>query len=75
MSAAEIGCWVNCLEQWQLQYGLGLPPENRQALAVGDRHHARKAMAERIAGGSIGLGRVLVIDALGVLLLLWLVWR
>ena len=51
VSAAEIGCWVYCLEQWRLQYGLGLPPENRKALAAGDRHHARKAMAERIAAG------------------------
>jgi hypothetical protein len=40
-------------------YGLGLEPENRAALDAGTRHHAQKAAAERIAGGSITLGRLL----------------
>ena len=41
-------------------------------LAAGDRHHARKAVAERVAGGSITLGRLLaVLAAVALLLLLW----
>jgi hypothetical protein len=72
ITAAEIACWAYCPEQWRLQYGLGLEPENRQALAAGDRHHAGKAVAERIAGGSISLGRFLAaLAALVLLLLLW----
>jgi hypothetical protein len=56
ITAAEIACFVYCPEQWRLQYGLGLDPANRAALDAGDRHHSRKAFAERIAGGSIGVG-------------------
>ncbi|MGB2610087.1 MAG: hypothetical protein WBC80_14010 [Isosphaeraceae bacterium] len=63
-----------CPEQWRLQYGLGLEPENRAALAAGERHHARKAVAERVASGSITLGRLLAVLAV-VVLLLWLWWR
>jgi hypothetical protein len=75
ITAAEMGCYVYCPEQWRLQYVLGLKPGNRAALDVGSRHHARKAVAERVAGGSIGFGRVLVGVALVLLLLLWWVWR
>ncbi len=56
ISAEEMACFAYCPEQWRLQHGLGLPPANRAALAAGTRHHERKAVAERIAGGSIGLG-------------------
>jgi hypothetical protein len=74
VSATEIACWAYCPEQWRLQYGLGLEPGNRSELAAGNRHHARKAVAERIAGGSITLGRFLAILAVvALLLLLW--WR
>jgi hypothetical protein len=72
ISAQEIACFAYCPEQWRLQYGLKLPPGNRAALAAGTRHHARKAVAERIAGGSIWLGRFLAaVAALTLLLLLW----
>jgi hypothetical protein len=74
VTAAEIACWENCPEQWRLQEWLGLEPANRAALDAGDRHHARKAVGERIAGGSIGMGRVLI-DVVLVLLVLWLVRR
>ena len=47
----------------RLEHGLGLPPGNRAALKAGDRHHVRKAIAERVAGGGIGLGRLLVVLA------------
>lgn len=76
ITAAEIGCRAYCPEQWRLQHGLGLKPGNRAVLDAGTRHHVSKAVAERVAGGSISLGRLLVVVALVVLLLvLWLVWR
>jgi hypothetical protein len=74
VSASEIASYVYCPEQWRLQYGLGLRPGNQAALAAGTRHHARKAVAERVAGGSIGLGRLLLAVAC-ILLALLLVWR
>ena len=60
-----------CPEQWRLEHGLGLEPGNRPALDAGNRHHARKSVAERIADGSIGVGRGLIVVALVLLLLLW----
>jgi hypothetical protein len=57
------------------QYGLGLEPANRAALDAGTQHHERKVVAERVAGGYIGIGRALVVAAVLVLVLLWLVWR
>jgi hypothetical protein len=75
ITASEMGCYVYCKEQWRLEYVLGVKPENRAVLDAGTRHHSRKAVAERVAGRSIGLGRLLVGVALVVLLLLWLVWR
>lgn len=75
ITAAEIACYAYCPEQWRLQYGLGLLPGNQAALDAGNRHHWWKAVVERIAGGSIGIGRAIVIAAVLVLVLLWLVWR
>ena len=74
VTAAEIACWAYCPEQWRLEYGLGLPPANRVAMDAGTRHHERKAAAERVAGGSITLGRVLAVLATVVLLLLLWWW-
>jgi hypothetical protein len=74
VTAQEIACLAYCPEQWRLQYGLGLPPANQAALDAGNRHHARKAVAERIAGGLVTLGRALMLLAL-VVLLLWLLSR
>ena len=51
ISAQEIACLAYCPEQWRLQSGLGLLPANTVALEAGTRHHASKALAERIAGG------------------------
>jgi hypothetical protein len=70
ISAQEIACWAYCPEQWRLQYGLGLPAENRASVAAGNRHHVRKAVAERVASDSMTLGRLLVALALVALLLL-----
>ena len=61
-----------CPEAWRLQYGLGLEPGNRAALDAGDQHHEQKAVAERIAGGSICIGRLVAV--LAVLVLLLLLW-
>jgi hypothetical protein len=73
ITATEIACWAYCPEQWRLQYGLGLKPGNRAALDAGARHHEQKEPAERMAGGSIELGRFLAVIAVVVLLLL--LWR
>src|SRR5450759_5031225 len=72
VSASEIAAFAYCPEQYRLQYGLGLEPENQAALDAGNRHHARKAVAERIAGGAIMMGRILAaLAAVAPLLLLW----
>jgi hypothetical protein len=70
ISAGEIATFAYCPESWRLQYGLGLEPENQAALDAGNRHHAWKALAERVAGVAIGLGKMLVLAAV-LLLLLW----
>lgn len=74
VSAQEVACFVYCPEQWRLQHGLGLPPENGAVLAAGTRHHARNTATERVAGCFIALGRVAV-SAAAVLLLLWALRR
>ena len=72
IDASEIACFAYCPEQWRLQYGLGLTSQNQAALQAGTRHHARKAVAERLAGSLVAVGRlVAVIAILGLLLLLW----
>ena len=73
ISADELACFAYCPEQWRLQHGLSLPPANRAELEAGTRHHGRKAVAERVAGGSINVGGMLVIAALLIFALLWLV--
>jgi len=71
MTASEIACFAYCPEQWRLEYGQSLTPGNRAERDAGTRHHAGKAVAERIAGGSITLGRILAILAVvGLFLLL-----
>jgi hypothetical protein len=75
ISATEIACWAYSPEEWRKQYLLGVKPTNQAALDAGTRHHDRKAAAERVAGGTIGLGRLLVTLAAVVLLILWMVWR
>jgi hypothetical protein len=75
ITATEIACWVYCKEQWRLEHGLGLEAENRAALEAGTRHHERKAAVERVAGGSIAIGRLLAALALLALLLAWVLSR
>jgi hypothetical protein len=72
VSATEIASFVYCAEAWRLEHGLGLEPGNRQARDAGDRLHAGKAAAERVAGGAVAVGRLLaVLAAVVLLLLLW----
>ena len=75
VSTSEIAAFVYCPEAWRLEYGLGLEAENREAMEAGERHHARKAVAERVAGGFVGIGRLVVVLAVLVLLLLWVLSR
>lgn len=75
ITAAELSCFAYCPEQWRLQYGQGLPAENQAALDAGTRHHERKAGAERVAGGSIALGRALAVLAILALFVLWVLSR
>ena len=72
ISASEIACFAYCPEQWRLQYGLRLTPANQAALKAGTRHHRRKALAERLAGHLIAIGRLVAV--IGLLALLWLLW-
>lgn len=72
ITASELAAYAYCPEAWRLQYGLGLEGENPEALAAGTRHHAAKGAAERLAGGALALGRLLIVlAAVGLLLLLW----
>jgi hypothetical protein len=74
VTAEEVACFAYCPEQWRLQHRLGFHSANQEALNAGVRHHTRKAVAERLAVGSMMLGRVLVVIALLVLALLSLLW-
>ena len=74
VTASEIASFAYCAEQWRLEHGLCLPAENQAAKDAGTRHHGCKAVAERLAGWSIGLGRLAMLVAL-LLLLLWVLTR
>jgi hypothetical protein len=75
ITASELASFAYCQERYRLAE-LGLEPGNRAALDAGMRRHARQATADRVAGGTIGMGRLLIMVGLVALLLaLWLVWR
>ena len=63
VTASEIASWVYCPEQWRLA-ALGHKSTNQAAQDAGIAHHHQKATAERLAGRSIALGRVLIVLAL-----------
>ena len=63
VTASEIAAWIYCPEQWRLA-ALGHESANRTVQDAGTAHHAHKATAERVAGGSIALGRILIAVAL-----------
>jgi hypothetical protein len=66
VTASEIAEFVYCQEAWRLAQ-LGHKSSNQSAQVAGTDHHSAKATAERVAGGSIALGRILIIVALLVL--------
>ena len=72
ISASEIATFSYCTEQWRLQCGLELPPDNRVTLDAGTRHHHRKGAAEQLAGGLLAAGPL--VAACGLVALLWLLW-
>jgi hypothetical protein len=74
VTASEIGDYVFCAETWRLAQ-LGHESANQPQRKGGTTHHAYKATAERVAGGSIALGRILVIIALLALAALWALSR
>ena len=73
VTAQEVASFAYCPESWRLEKGLGLEAGNRAALEAGTRHRERKAVAERVAGGFIGMGRLVAV--LAVVALLLLLWR
>jgi hypothetical protein len=74
ISATEIASWAYCPESWRLEYGLELLSANRAALDAGTQHHARKAVAERIAGWLVVLGRALLLAVI-LVLFAWVLFR
>jgi hypothetical protein len=74
ITANEIACFAYCPEQWRLEYGLELLPANKVGLDAGNRHHARKAIAERIAGLLVVFGRAVMVVAF-LVLLAWVLSR
>lgn len=75
VTAHEVGVFVFCSEQWRLEYGLGMEPENQAAQEAGARHHARKATAERTAGRMLWIGRNVLLGGLILLFILWILSR
>jgi hypothetical protein len=73
-TASEIADFVFCPEAWRLAE-LGCQSANQTERDRGTTHHTHKATAERVAGGSIAIGRVLSLVALLALALLWAVTR
>jgi hypothetical protein len=69
-TASEIASFAYCPEAWRLEYGLGLEAGNQSARDAGERHHAGKAIAERLAGLAIRLGQGITLAALLLLLVL-----
>jgi hypothetical protein len=75
VTASEIAAFVYCPEAWRLEHGLGLEARNWAARDAGTRHHEETAAAERMVGAFTGIGRILIIAAVLILVLLWLAWR
>jgi hypothetical protein len=73
VTASEIAEFVFCPEAWRLAQN-GHQSANRAVQVAGTDHHTAKATAERVAGGSIAVGRLLIVAALLALLAVVL-WR
>ncbi len=73
VTASEIADFVFCNEAWR-RAQTGHRTANRDVQQAGTHHHAAKATAERAAGGSIAVGRILIVLAL-LALSAWLLSR
>lgn len=71
VTASEIADFVYCPEAWRLAR-TGHESANRDVQEAGTAHHAAKATAETLAGGSITVGRLLIVVALLILVAWWL---
>jgi hypothetical protein len=72
VTASEIAEWAFCAESWR-SAALGHESATRPNCEAGTAHHEHKATAERVAGGFIAIGRILIVVALLAMLaaLLW----
>ena len=72
VTASDLGDFVFCPESARLARR-GYTSANQPARDAGTIHHQGKATAEVIAGGSIGLGKLLVVVAFLIIvgILLW----
>ena len=73
VTASEIADFVYCAESWRLAQ-TGHDSANQGVQNAGTAHHAKKATAERVAGGSIAMGRILIVLAL-IALAAWTLTR
>lgn len=73
VTASEIADFVFCNESWRLSR-LGHASANQPELTAGTERHAGLAAAETSAGGSIALGRALIVLGVLAALAAWL-WR
>ena len=74
VTASEIAEFVFCPEAWRLAQ-IGAPSANQPVRQAGTAYHGKQATAERIAGGAIALGRILIAVALLALAVLWAMSR
>jgi hypothetical protein len=70
VTASEIAEFVFCPEAWRLAQ-TGAPSANQPIREAGTAYHSGQAAAERVAGGAIAIGRILVAVALLALAVLW----
>lgn len=73
VTASEIAEFTFCKEALRLRLA-DAPNANQPQLTAGTAEHADKAVAERIAGGSIAFGRLLIVIAI-LAMLAALLWR
>ena len=73
VTASEIADFVFCNEAWRLA-ALGHRSANRAVQQAGTAHHRKKATAERIAGSSVAMGRILILAGL-LALAAWVLTR
>jgi hypothetical protein len=73
VTASEIADFAYCPEAWRFS-ALGHQSANRAVQVAGTDHYTGLATSERVAGGSIAIGRFLIVIAL-LALVSWVLWR